>query len=563
MVSLIFEIGIVLVLATIVGLIGKTVKQPLLIAYIITGILISPLVFDLSISKETLSSFGHIGVALLLFSVGVSIDFKVLREVRKASMIGGLCTMILMALLTLLATNLLGFALSSSIYMAIAFTFSSTVVVVKVLSDKKEKESLHGRIAVGILVMESFIAALALIILPLVDSASSQNVMTQFGKSIFLIGFLFIFGKFGIGKISNFAARSQELLFLLSVSWALFGALIFEYAGLSLEIGALISGMVLASSRYNLDICGKIAPIRDLFVIIFFVFFGSQITEQITGPIITKAIILSAVVIFAKPIILMSFMKKLGYNKKTNFLAGVSLAQVSELSLVVLLVGFSQGLVSSEAFSVSIFVAIITISISSYTMYFSESIYQKMSKLLSVFDGKVNNEIDFSQKYDVILVGYDRLGYNILKAFHAAKKRYLIIDYNPSTILKLAERKIPCVYGDIRDKEFLENLPLERAELVISTAPDLDVNMQILDFINSKKTSFIATSHDMNNTFELYSKGADYVIMPHFLGGEFMANMLVKDNFNKDKIKSEGKKHVKDLCERFDAGHQHPKKDFY
>lgn len=563
MVSLIFEIGVVLVLATAISLIGRTIKQPLLIAYILTGILISPLIFNLNISSDTLGSFGHIGVALLLFSVGAGLDFKVLREVGRASIIGGLCTMILMSLITLGVTSFLGFSLSSSIYIAIAFTFSSTVVVVKVLSDKKEKDTLHGRIAVGILIMESFIAALVLIILPLVDSNSDQGLWTQLGKSILLISFLFLFGNFGIKRIANFAARNQELLFLFSISWALFGAVLFDYAGLSLEIGALISGMVLASSKYNLEICGKIAPVRDLFVIIFFVFFGSQITGQITGGVLGKAIALSLVVLIGKPVVLMTFMKKLGYNKRTNFLAGASLAQVSEISLIVLLVGFSQGLVSPEAFSVSIIVAIITISVSSYTMYFSENIYQKISRVLSIFDGKGKEDVDYGSKYDIILIGYDRLGYNILKAFHAAKKKYLIIDYNPSTILKLANRKIPCVYGDVRDREFLENLPLEKAKLVISTAPDLDVNLKLAEFIDSNKTSFIATSHDINNTFELYKNGADYVIMPHFLGGEFMANMLIRDNFGKQKIRSEGKKHIKELYERTEEGHHHPRKDSY
>ncbi|MGV8142286.1 MAG: cation:proton antiporter [Candidatus Pacearchaeota archaeon] len=562
MVSLIFELGIILVLATIAGLIGRTIKQPLLIAYIITGILISPLIFNLNISPDMLTSFAHIGVALLLFSVGISLDFRTLKSVGKASVIGGISTMILMAGLTWIITSLLGFDLSSAIYMSIAFTFSSTVVVVKVLSDKREKDTLHGRIAIGILVMEAFIAAIVLIILPVASSGSLNGLTIQLGKAAMLIAGLFLVGKFGISKIASVAARNQELLFLFSLSWALLGSLIFELNGLSLEIGALVAGMVLASSKYSLEMGGKIAPVRDLFVIIFFVFFGSQIISPISASVLLKATVLSAVVLIAKPIILMSFMRSLGYNKRTNFLAGASLAQVSELSLIVILIGASQGLVSSEAFSVSILVAIATIAISSYTMYFSESIYQKLSRVLSIFDGKGKEEIKDQAKYDIILIGYDRLGYNILKAFHAAKKKYLIIDYNPSTVLKLTERNIPCIYGDVRDTEFLENLNLEKAKLVLSTAPDLDVNTHLLNFINSKKTAFIATSHDINNSIELYKKGADYVIMPHFLGGEFMANMLMRDKFSKKEIQKDGKEHIKELQDRLSEGHKHPK-SFY
>ncbi len=562
MVSLIFELGIILVLATIAGLIGRTIKQPLLIAYIITGILISPLILNLNISADMLTSFAHIGVALLLFSVGISLDFRVLKSVGKASVIGGLCTMILMAALTWIITILLGFNLSSAIYMSIAFTFSSTVVVVKVLSDKREKDTLHGRIAIGILVMEAFIAAIVLIILPVISNPSMQGLFFQLGKAFLLIVSLFVVGKFGISKIVSVAARNQELLFLFSLSWALFGALLFEASGLSLEIGALIAGMVLASSKYSMEMSGKIAPVRDLFVIIFFVFFGSQIMSPISSSILLKAAAISAVVLVGKPIILMSFMRFLGYNKRTNFLAGASLAQVSELSLIVILLGFSQGLVSQEAFSVSIIVAIATIAVSSYTMYFSESVYQKLSRFLSIFDGKGTEKLKDNDKYDIILIGYDRLGYNILKAFHAAKKKYLIIDYNPSTVLKLTERKIPCIYGDVRDTEFLSNLPLDKAKLILSTAPNLEVNSHLLKFINLKKTAFIATSHDINNSIELYKKGADYVIMPHFLGGEFMANMLMRDKFSKKEIQKDGKQHIKELEDRLNEGHKHPK-SFY
>lgn len=565
MVSLLLEIGLIVGIAAIISIIGRVIRQPPIVAYLITGVIAGPLFLKIVSPTDTLQSLAHLGVALLLFIVGISLDFRVLKQLGGTAVVGGLATMAVVTTIMFFIAQALGFQSIAAIYIAIAFSFSSTVVVVKILSDKKEIDSLHGQIALGILIIEDFVAAIALMIIPVISGGEAITIGLQISKAIGLIAGVFIFGRIVFPLLIGIAAKSQEILFLFSIAWALVISILFNAVGLSTEIGALIAGMVIASSKYSLEIKSKIKGVRDFFVILFFVFFGAQLAGPITGSLVGKAVLISIFILIGKPIIVMSFMRSFGFKKRTNFLAGTSLAQVSEFSLIVILLGFTLGHVSQEVFSLSILVALITIGISSYTMYFSHSIYKTLSRFLNIFDGK-RHELDRIPKgeiYDVLLLGYNRVGFNLLKAFTLAKKKYLIIDYNPITILNLSRKGINCIYGDVNDTELLKSLNIDKVKIIISTIPEYGTNLSVLKAIQNKNVIFIPTSHEIQSAIELYKAGADYVIMPHFLGGDFMASMLVRDNFNKKTLQDEGKRHIKDLHERLSDGQEHPRKDFH
>ncbi len=565
MVALLTEIGLIVGIAAFVSLLGRLVKQPPIIAYLITGVLVGPLFFNLIQGADQLQSLAHLGVALLLFIVGISLDFRVLKQVGGTSIVGGIATISIISLVTFFVAQALAFNSTSSLYLALAFSFSSTVVVVKILSDKKEIDTLHGQIALGILIIEDFVAAIALMVIPVLAGTNVTLISLQIVKSVSVIFGIFIFGKFALPKILDVAAKNQEVLFLCSLAWALIVGIIFNFIGLSTEIGALLAGMVIASSKYSLEIKSKVKGVRDFFVILFFVFFGSQLSSPISNQVIYQALIFSLVILIGKPLIVMTLMRSFGFKKRTNFLAGTSLTQVSEFSLIVLLLGFSIGHIPQSVFSLGILVTLITVFFSSYGIYFSQPIYEKLSSLLRIFDGNrrepgtAKNE----KVYDIILLGYNRIGFNLLKAFKISKKNYLIIDYNPITIFNLSKKGINCLYGDVNDSDFLRTIKLNGAQVIISTIPEYSTNIAVRKLIENKNCIFIPTAHDISNALELYTKGADYVIMPHFLGGDFMANMLVRDNFNKKSLKREGENHIKELKERSDEGHQHPRKDFY
>lgn len=563
--SLLLEISLIVGIAAFVSIIGRLIKQPPIIAYLITGVLVGPLVLNLIQGTEQLQALAHLGVALLLFIVGTSLDFRVLKQVGGASIIGGMTTFAIISTATFFVAQALYFNTSSSLYIAIAFSFSSTVVVIKILSDKKELDTLHGQIALGILIIEDFIAAISLMVIPVMDGASISIIGLQIIKAITVIGLVFLVGKTILPKILDLAARNQEVLFLCSLAWALLTGLAFNFMGLSTEIGALLAGMVIASSKYSLEIKSKIKGVRDFFVILFFVFFGAQLTGPITQKLLFQAGIFSSIILIGKPLIVMTLMKLFGFKKRTNFMTGASLTQISEFSLIVLLLGFSLGHIPQSVFSLGILVTLITVFLSSYGIYFAQPIYHRLSKFLDFFDGH-RKEISTSKKnesYDIVLLGYNRIGFNLLKAFNISKKKYLIVDYNPTTISNLSKKGLNCLYGDVNDSDFLKELKLNNVQIVISTIPDYSTNVAVKKVIENKNCIFIPTSHEIQQALELYNIGADYVIMPHFLGGDFIASMLVRDNFNKKALKAEGQRHTKDLYERINEGHQHPRRDFY
>jgi hypothetical protein len=229
------------------------------------------------------------------------------------------------------------------------------------------------------------------------------------------------------------------------------------------------------------------------------------------------------------------------------------------------LLGFTLGIVTQELFSLVILIALITITLSSYSIHFSKSIYKVLSPILRIFDGH-KHELGIgkkTEKHDILLLGYNRIGFNLLKAFEKTNKKYLVVDYNPKTVLNLSKKGINCIYGDVNDLEMLRSLNITKSKIIISTIPDLEANLEVMEILKDKKIIFIPTSHTISNTKKLYAAGASYVIMPHFLGGHFVAQMLVRDKFNKKKLFKEGEKQKKELDERLFEGHDHPRKDFH
>jgi len=550
--SLLSQIGIVIGIAAIIAFIGRSIKQPLIVAYLLTGVVISPFFLNLIDPTVYLQALAGIGIALLLFIIGTSLDFRIIRTIGGVSIIGGISAVVIVCLAVFLLAKGLGFDLVPSLYIALAFSFSSAVVVVKILSDKKEIDTLHGQIALGILIIESFIAAIALMIIPVISVGGIGEIPFQIVKFVSMIFLVVLVGKMIFSKMLNFAAKNQEVLFLVSLAWAFVVSALFELMNLSAEIGALIAGMIVASSKYNLEIKSKVKGIRDFFVILFFVYFGAQLVGPISLTLLKQAIIFSLFILIGKPLIVMCLTRSFGFKKRTNFMIGTSLTQVSEFSLIVVLMGYHLGHLAQSVFSLTILVTLITVSLSSYAIYFSNPIYTSISRFLGLFDGKRknfdrNNKID---KYDIILLGYSRLGFNLVKAFDLTKKKYLVVDYNPITIMNLSKRGINCVYGDVNDLEFLKSIKLNLVKMIISTIPDYSTNIGVMKSIENKDCIFIATSNQIHNAMELYENGADYVITPHYLGGDFMASMLVRDNFNKKSLREEGKLHIKQIKER-------------
>jgi len=554
--SVLISISLIIGIAALFAILARLIKQPPIIAYLIAGILVGPLFFNI-VNPNTESSlflqvFARMGIALLLFIVGLSLDFRVLKEFGKVATLAGIGEVVTTSTFGFLISLFLGFKFIPALYLAAALSFSSTVVVVKLLSDKKEMNTLHGRIALGILIVEDFIAAIVLMLLPVLQTGNISLISIGISKIILLGVFVFLVYNLLISKFVYFLARNQETLFLSGLAWALILASLFNYLGLSLEIGALIAGMSLASTKYTLELSGKIKPLRDFFVVLLFVFFGSQLIGPISKEIIKYAIIYSALILVGKPLIVMSFMRMFGYKKRTTFLTGASLAQLSEFSLIIILLGFTLGFLNQELMNLAVLVSLITIGISSYSIHYSSLIFNKISHLLNIFDGKTSEESLTKREhevYDIVLLGYHRIGYKILDLLNKSKAKVLVIDYNPKVILSLAKSDVNCIYGDASDKEFLNEINLGRVKLIISTIPNEDANIIIKRYLeeSGSKATLVATAEQPRQALDLYSEGIDYVIIPHHLGGDYLAGMINSFWLDKEKYIKAGKNHKKYL----------------
>ena len=562
--DLFIQLTILLVTAFVFSYIAKLLKQPIIIGYIVAGILISPFLIKSGISIEGVEWFSKLGIAFLLFIVGLHLNPKVIKEIGFSSLIVGLGQIILTFGATfVIAFKLLGFDIVPSLYIGIALAFSSTIIVMKLLSDKQQLDSLYGKISIGVLIMQDIVAICVLVF---ISSLSGEKDFLEFafenllGGIIFTI-LLFLIGIFIFPKFTKNIAKSQELLFLFSICWCFVIASAFQYIGFSFEIGALIAGIVLSISPYNVEISAKVRPLRDFFLIIFFIILGFNLDISKLGLVIGNAVIFSLIVLILKPLILMVLMKCFGYSKRTNFFVGTTLGQISEFSLIILIMGVSLGGIDNSVLNTMVVTMILTILFSTYMIIYSREFYEKISAILSVFERKkVKKEIYFKKEYNALLFGYNRIGFNILNSLKESKKSYLVIDFNPDTISELQKSKVPCVYGDVDDSEFLGDLPIDKAKLIVSTIPEYETNLLLIKETRdiNKNAIIILRAHSIPDALNLYKAGADYVLTPHFLGGEYLAHMITNFKTNEGKYKEEKQKHIKLLEEMSKKGHEHP-----
>ena len=536
---------------------------PLIIGYIISGILIGPLFLNLLKYNEAISVFSELGITLLLFIVGLHLSPKIIKEVGKISLITGIGQVVFTSLVGYFIGLALGLNSITSIYVATALSFSSTIIIMKLLSDKEALDKLYGKISIGFLLVQDLIAIVILIVVSSFSNGNSVTsaVLTTIVKGGVPILILLPFSYYVLPKLNDFFARSKELLFVFAIVWGVGLAALFYVAGLSLEVGALIAGILLSVSPYNYEISAKLRPLRDFFIISFFLILGSQMVFLDISSHIFTIITLSLFILIGNPLIVMILMGIFGYTRSTGFMAGLTVAQISEFSLILIALGVKVGHLSSEVLSFVTVIGLITIAGSTYMIMYSDPIYAKISKYFRIFEKKKTREKAPKQGYyDYVLLGENRVGFSIMKSFIKSRKKYVVIDYNPDRVKRLKSKGISCIYGDASDSEFLDDLNITKSNLVVSTIPEIETNIMLLQKIRERSNNsiVIVTARQISDTFKLYDAGADYVIMPHFLGGEYTSSIIEEFKDNKKKYEDEKKKQLKELRERIKEGQKHP-----
>ena len=561
------ELSIVIIIAVAVAGIMRLLKQPLIIGYILTGIIVSPYFLNIIKSTDAIATFAQIGIVLLLFMVGLNLNPKIIKDVGKVSLVTGVGQVIFTSLIGFFIGKLLGFSTITSMYIAIALTFSSTIIIMKLLSDKGDLETLYGRIAIGFLIVQDLIV---IVILMFISSIPTGISFTTLALETVLKGgglliLLFLISVYIFPRLTKVIAKSQEFLLLFSIGWCFAIASLFYYLNFSIEAGALLAGITLSLSPYHYEISSKMKPLRDFFIILFFILLGSQMVFTNISQYILPIIIFSAFILIGNPLIVMILMGLLGYTKRNSFLAGLTVAQISEFSLILIALGVSVGHLTNEILSLVTVIGLITIAGSTYLILNANKIYPHLSKYLGIFErkGKKVDEHRYHKDgiYDIMLFGYDRVGYDILESFKKIKKKFLVIDYNPEIITRLAKEGFDCKYGDADDSELLNELNFSKIKMVVSTIHNLDTNLLLINKIreSNKKTIITVVSHQIDEAIKLYDAGATYVLMPHFLGGHHVSMMIEEHGLNLNKFLKEKVAHIEHLRKRKEVGHEHPR----
>jgi Kef-type K+ transport system membrane component KefB len=544
--ELFFEIAIVILTAGVLSLVAYRLRQPLIIAYILTGIVAGPSVFGFVSSMDLFETLSSIGIAFLLFIVGLNLNWRNVAEVGKVSLAIGFGQVVFTAILGWFIGLWFGFDQVTAAFLSIAFAFSSTIIIVKLLTDKEDIDRLYGRIAIGMLIVQDLIAIIVLLVLAAWrDGGSWSAILTlSFGKVVLVIAALLFLARYVIPHLFRYAAKSTELLFVLAIAWCFAISSVLQLIGFGIEVGALLAGLSLAGSGFQHEIEAKVRVLRDFFLVIFFIVLGTHLAAGDFSALILPSLAFAAFILIGNPLIVLVLMRVFGYHPRTGFLVGTTVAQISEFSFILLGAGVAAGLVDALALPLATVVGLMTIAGSAYLISYNEKIFDVLARVFPFLNPLDKDESQPGSAPEVVLLGYDRMGRKILPIIQELTDDYTVVDYNPAVIEELQHEGIRAVYGDAGNEDLLKFVKADQAKMIISAIPAMAVSEDIMDFVRARhaKGTVILTVKSSAEAARAYALGATFVIVPSVLGGEHFAQLLKKKKTAKLQWGSLGKK---------------------
>lgn len=508
------SVALILALAVAAGAIAKLLRQPVVVSFIIVGILAGPTAFNLVEGAEEIRLFAKFGIAILLFLVGLKLDFHMIRSTGKVALVAGLSQVAFTAAVGFGIAMLFGFEATTAFYIAVALTFSSTIIIIKLIGDKRELDTLYGRIAVGILIVQDILVVAAMVVIVTIGNPGEGSVVTDLvvtlASSAVFLGVIAFASKFVLEKVLDWISKSPELTLLFGVAWAIVLAAISILIGLSMEIGAFVAGVSLASTAYRESLGARMVSLRDVMLLFFFIELGASLTFADALGQLWPAIVLSLFVLVGKPLIVFAIMGWMGYRSITSFRTGVALAQISEFSLILIALGYSLGQVNSAVLSLVTLVAVFTITVSSYLILYTDKLFPLMQGFMHLFErGKASavDEESQSLSFDAIVIGSGRFGTEVISGLISSGSSVLAVDLDPDALARARELGAETLFGDVGDPDFAKMLPIHQTGTLICTAPDRSTNTLLLESLKSLdyKGELYLTALD-NQTAEMFAK---------------------------------------------------------
>ncbi|MEQ8283245.1 MAG: cation:proton antiporter [Parvibaculum sp.] len=483
-----YEIAALLMLASLIGLLGIWLRQPMIVSFIIVGMLAGPAGFDIVQSTDYLELLSELGVTLLLFLVGLKLDLNLVRTLGVVALNTGVGQILFTSVVGFFICLGLGMSPIASLYVAVALTFSSTIIIVKLLSDKRELDALHGRIALGFLIVQDLAVVLAMAVMSALTASAAEETslvdaaLALAAGAVPLILLWLVVSRVAHPILSRMA-KAPELLIVFALGLAAAFAALGEYLGFSKELGGLIAGVALASTPFREAIGSRLTSLRDFLLVFFFISLGSHLDLRVVGDAVGPALLLSLFVLIGNPLIVMIIMGLMGYRKRTGFLAGLTVAQISEFSLIFIALGLGLGHLSEDAVGLVTLVGVITIGLSTYMILYSQPLYTFLEPYLGIFERKIAHREEkisdgaHAARYDVILFGLGRYGRALHAGFRERGLSVLGVDFDPDVIRDWSHDRANVMYGDLFDPDMHESLPLGAARYVIIAVPPHEIGI--------------------------------------------------------------------------------------
>ncbi|HEX7263663.1 MAG TPA: cation:proton antiporter [Candidatus Dormibacteraeota bacterium] len=553
--DLLSSIGICVAAAALLALIGWRLRQPLILAYLVTGVVIGPSQIGLHLvtNQASIGAVAEIGLILLLFIIGLEIDVRKLASAGAPVLLTGALQVPICIALGLGFFYLIGVRNSDGnyalVYLAACMSLSSTLVVVKLLYDKHELDTLPGRITLGVLVIQDMWAVAMIAVQPNLTNPNLLPLAFSLWKGLLLVVGGFAISKYILPTLFRAVAKAPELVLVSALAWCFFLAGAASYIGLSREMGALIAGISLSTFPYNLDVMAKAVSIRDFFVTLFFVALGMQIPIPSLHVIYFAVAAAAFVMVSRLAVVPILYFLKLGH--RASLLPAINLAQVSEFSIVIASLGYMRQppQVDTDVVTIVILTFAITSVVSTYVINSSHWVQRGLSnvlKLLRVKDltvGEEEPELTGERTETMVFLGFFRDASSILYELESNGSaveaqvmldKILVIDFNPTVMRELRARGVSCIYGDIAHADTLRHAGIEKAELVVCSITD-DIlrgtsNLKMLRNIRAAcpKAKVMLTTEHIPQALHFYEAGADFVYIPRLHSASQMAEILRK-----------------------------------
>ncbi len=523
--SILVDIGLATVSATLLAYVARMLGQPLLLAYIGAGLLVGPPGLGLVHNEHEIAELSELGLAFLMFIVGLEIDLKKLVSSGRVGALVGAIQVVLCAVMTLGFAMLFGFSGLPALYLGVASAFSSTMIVVKLLSDKSELDTVDGRLTLGILLMQDVLAIVVLALQPNLEEPSLIPIGISLLSGLGLVAGALLASRFVLPSLFRYVAKSPEIVLISAISWCLIVGYLAVLANFSIAMGALIAGVTLSAFPYSLDVVAKIRTLRDFFVTLFFVSLGMQLHIG-SIQIVLTAVALSGVVIASRFLTIGPALYLMGYGARIGTLCSLSLAQAGEFALVIAALGLSLGHIGRDVASILVLTLVITSTLSTYMVMANHAIAHRAVALLKRLGitERAGPAAPASQaaEHEVVVLGFHRAASSILHLTQGSDHRHnlLVVDFSPEVYGELQAMAVPIVYGDISNLDTLEHAGVEQASIVVSTVSEDFLrgtdNITLLRQVRrlNPRARVILSAETFERARQMYEAGADYVILP-------------------------------------------------